>query len=336
MTNSHPEKSGAWRAVLFLLVIATLIPELLLGSTPLSRAYQLIFELPYYGSAALVIREVVIRLNLSRAGLLLFGLAFGVISEGLVLQSIFNPHFLHLNISYGRSAEVNWAWMFYMVGYHAVWSIMIPVTLAGLVFRERRQEPWLGRKGLGAFLMLFVLNAFLGHAIFVKMSNFRAATLPYGAAVVVVGLLIVAGLRMKARPAPLFAHSVLDWIPGIFTFFAGIFWLMLFGKIFSIPHRLPAAGDLILGLALATGFVQLLQRWVPASAPDLGQFSLVAGGLAANTVFGLVVLSISGSKFDTYGQIGVVLLVGATLIFLGRTLRQSKRLVTMDHVQRGK
>lgn len=53
-----------------------------------------------------------------------------------------------------------------------------------------------------------------------------------------------------------------------------------------------------------------LQRWVPANAPDLGQFSLVTGGLAANTAFGLVVLSVSGSKFDTYGQIGVVLLLG--------------------------
>ncbi|MGA2221526.1 MAG: hypothetical protein ABSH21_07085 [Verrucomicrobiia bacterium] len=58
---------------------------------------------------------------------------------------------------------------------------------------------------------------------------------------------------------------------------------------------------------------------MPANAPDLGQFSLVTGGLAANTAFGFVV--VSGSKFDTYGQIGVVLLVGAALTILGRTLQ---------------
>ena len=319
MTNSHPKTPGAWRAVLFLLVIATLIPELLLGSTPLSRSYQLVFELPYYGSAALVIREAGIRLNLSRAGLLLLGVAFGVISEGLVLQSIFNPHFLNLDISYGRGAEVNWPWMFYMVGYHAVWSITIPVTLAGLVFRKRRQESWLGRNGLGIFLVLFVLKAFVDHAIFVKMSNFRATTLPYVVAVVAVGLLIAAGLRMKVRPAPLSAHPVPSWLPGIFMFLAGFFWLLLFGGIFRTPHLLPAAGNLTLGLVLAAGFVQLLQRWAPANAPDLGQFSLLTGGLAANTAFGFVV--VSRSKFDTYGQIGVVLLVGAALTILGRTLR---------------
>jgi hypothetical protein len=44
--------------------------------------------LPYYGSAALVICEAVIRLKLSRAGLLLLGAAFGVITEGLDLETV--------------------------------------------------------------------------------------------------------------------------------------------------------------------------------------------------------------------------------------------------------
>jgi len=151
MNTSHSKTPGAWRAVLFLFVIATLIPELLIGSTPLSRINQLAFQFPYYGSAALVIREAVIRFKLSRAGLLLLGLAFGVITEGLSLQSIFNPHFLNLDISYGRAAEVNWPWMLYMVGYHAVWSITIPVTLAGLCFVGDGRNPGLAGSGLGAF-----------------------------------------------------------------------------------------------------------------------------------------------------------------------------------------
>ena len=320
MTNSLPKTPGVWRAVLFLFVVATLIPELLLGSTPLSRSYQLVFELPYYGSAALLIREAVIRLQLSRAGLMVLGLAFGVITEGLVLQSIFNPHFLHLDISYGRSAEVNWPWTFYMVGYHAFWSVTIPVTLAGLVFRERRQESWLGWAGIGIFLALFILMSVAEHATFIKMLNFRAATLPYVGAVFAAGLLVAAGLRMKARPAPFSARPVPRWLPGIFMFLAGIAWLLLFGQIFGAPHRLPAEGDLILGLLLAVGFVLLLERWAPANAPDWEQFSLLTGGLAANTTFGLFVLSVSGSRFDAYGQVGVIVLTGAALTILGRKL----------------
>jgi len=319
MNTSHSKIPGAWRAVLFLFVIATLIPELLIGSTPLSRINQLAFQFPYYGSAALVIREAVIRFKLSRAGLLLLGLAFGVITEGLSLQSIFNPHFLNLDISYGRAAEVNWPWMLYMVGYHAVWSITIPVTLAGLVFRGRRQESWLGRIGLGGFLVLFVVMAFAFHAVFVKMSNFRAPTLPYVIAAGVVALLIAAGLRLKARPASVAARPVPVWLPGVFMALAGVFWLMLYGVIFHKPYLLPMAVNLALGLVLVVGFGLLLPRWAPADAPDRRQLSLLAGGLAANTAFGFVV--VASSRLDTYGQIGIVVLLGVALTVLGRTLR---------------
>jgi hypothetical protein len=319
MNNSHPKPPGTWRAVLFLFVVATLIPELLIGSTPLSRINQLIFEFPYYGSAALLVREAVIRFKLGRAGLILLGLAFGVVTEGLSLQSIFNPHFLNLDISYGRAGEVNWVWMFYMVGYHAIWSITIPVTLAGLVFRERRQESWLGRIGLGGFLVLFVVMAFAFHAIFVKMSNFRAPNLPYSVAAIVVGLLIAAGLCLKARPANVVSRPVPTWLPGIFMALAGIFWLLLYGEIFRKPHLFPVEVNLPLGLMLAVGFRLLLPRWAPADASDRRQFSLLAGGLAANTAFGFVV--VSTSRLDTYGQIGIVVLLGVALAVLARTLR---------------
>jgi len=319
MNTSHLKTPGAWRAVLFLFVFATLIPELLIGSTPLSRINQFVFQFPYYGSAALLIREAVIRFKLSRAGLLLLGLAFGVVTEGLSLQSIFNPHFLNLDITYGRAAEVNWPWMFYMVGYHAVWSITIPVTLAGLVFRERRQEPWLGRIGLGGFLVLFVVMAFAFHAIFVKMSNFRAPNLPYAVAAIVVGLLISAGLRLKARPANVASRPVPPWLPGVFMALAGIFWLLLYAVIFHKPYFMPVECNLTLGFVLAVGFGLLLPRWAPADAPDRHQFSLVTGGLAANTAFGFVV--VSTSRLDTYGQIGVVVLLAVALAVLERRLR---------------
>jgi len=242
-----------------------------------------------------------------------------VVTEGLSLQSIFNPHFLNLDITYGRAAEVNWPWMFYMVGYHAVWSITIPVTLAGLVFRERRQEPWLGRIGLGGFLVLFVVMAFAFHAIFVKMSNFRAPNLPYAVAAIVVGLLISAGLRLKARPANVASRPVPPWLPGVFMALAGIFWLLLYAVIFHKPYFMPVECNLTLGFVLAVGFGLLLPRWAPADAPDRHQFSLVTGGLAANTAFGFVV--VSTSRLDTYGQIGVVVLLAVALAVLERRLR---------------
>jgi hypothetical protein len=192
------------------------------------------------------------------------------------------------------------------------------VTLAGLVFRERRQESWLGRLGLGGFLVMFVVMAFAFHAIFVKMSNFRAPNLQYALAAVVVGLLITAGLRRKEGPVNVVLRPVPSWFPGIFMALAGISWLLLYGEIFRKPHLLPVAGNLALALVLLVVFGLSLPRWLPADAPDRHQFSLLAGGLAANTAFGFIV--VSASRLDTYGQIGIVVLLGVALAVLRRRL----------------
>jgi len=321
MTSTLRKTPGAWRAVLFLVIAATLIPELLIGSTPLSRINQLLFQFPYYGSAALVIREAVVRLRINRAGLILLGIAFGIVTEGLSLQSIFNPHFLNLDISYGRAVEVNWPWALYMVGYHAVWSITIPVSLTELVFRERRLESWLGGVGLGIFLGLFVLMVVAFHAIFVKMSNYFAPAVPYGIAGILAGGLVGFGLRSRANEVATTRALPPPWMPGAFMFLTGIFWLMLYGEIFRPHHWMTPACNISLGLALSLGFALLLPRFAPAVAPDSHRYSLLAGGLAANTAFGFVV--VSGSTIDTSGQIGlVVLLVPALFVFGKRIVRR--------------
>ncbi len=319
MTDAPRPARAAFLAPLFLFIVATLIPELLIGSTPLSRINTLLFQFPYYGFGALVIREIVWRHRLSRAALLLLGLAFGLVTEGLALQSVFNPHFLNLDIAFGRAGGVNWPWALYMVGYHSLWSITVPITLAGLVFRHRQDEPWLSQSAAGAFPVLFVLMAFAFHAIFVKMSGFRAPTGPYLGAAIVAAALVAGALRLKRPGAPATVPHVPAWSAGIVTFGSGLFWLVLYGQIFRHPPLAPAAWNLVAGLFLAAGFVGSMARWAPEHGSDELRFWFVAGGLAANTLFGFVV--VSGSRLDTAGQIAVTLLVAAGLLTLGRKLR---------------
>jgi hypothetical protein len=321
MTDAQPSSPAAYRAPLFLFVVATLIPELLIGSTPLSRINTLLFQFPYYGSAALVIREVVIRRGLSRTALLLLGLAFGTVSEGLSLQSVFNPDFLHLDITFGRAGGVNWPWAIYMVAYHAIWSITLPITLTGLLFRDRRDQPWLGRVATGVFLLLFVLMAFAFHATFVKMSGFRAPTGPYLAAAALVTLLVIVALGLKRRDAPAGAPSTRAWLAGVMMFGFGLIWLMLYGEIFRHPPVTPVTWNLLLALVIAIGFVGSIPRWAPENATEGQRLWQVAGGLAANTLFGFVV--VSHSSLDTAGQVGVALLVVVGLFALAHRLRTS-------------
>jgi len=321
MAEIKTRQRGTFTAPLFLFVAATLIPELLIGSTPLSRIHTLLLQFPYYGSAALLIREAVIRFRLGRAGLAVLGLAFGVMTEGLALQSVFNPHFLNLDISFGRAGEVNWPWTLYMVGYHALWSVSIPVTLAGIVFRDRQHEPWLGRVGIGGFLVLFSVMAFAFHAIFVKMSDFRAPTLTYAGAAVVAALLVAVGFCLKRREPSGTAALPPAFVPGLLAFLCGIAWLLLYGEIFRAQRLMPASGNLVAGLLLGAAWVGLSRRLRRGAWSDRHDFSFVAGGLAANSLFGFVV--VSSSTLDTCGQVGVVLLVGTGLTLLGRRLRQN-------------
>ncbi len=318
MNASPTQKSRTWPAVLFLFVAATVIPEVLIGSTPLSRLHTLVLQFPLYGSAALVIRELVVRFRLSRAGLLVLGLAYGITIEGLALQSLFNPHFLNLDIAYGRAADVNWPWALYMVGYHALWSITVPITLAELLFPHRASESWLGRLGIGLFAVLLALLVVAFHAIFVKMSGFSAPMTRYAGAALAIGLLVVLGLQLKrSEPAGNGTPPAL-YLPGVVTFVFGLLWLGLYGVIFHHPYVMPADLNLAAGLLLAAIFVALARKSLRAPWSPRHWFSFIAGALAANTLFGFVVLS--NSMFDTYGQAGVALLVGIGLVSLARKL----------------
>jgi hypothetical protein len=65
--------------------------------------------------------------------------------ENLLLQSAFNPMFLGNDLTFGRTLEINWIWGEYIIGYHAIWSITLPILLAELLFPDQSDRPWLGR-----------------------------------------------------------------------------------------------------------------------------------------------------------------------------------------------
>src|SRR5829696_2113033 len=104
--------------------------------------------------------SVVGRRGLGWSSILVLGVAFGIVEEGLALESLFNPSLFNAGDLGGRALGINWVWAQWTLGYHAVWSISIPILLAELVFPARRSEPWLGRAGLittGVFYVLGVL-----------------------------------------------------------------------------------------------------------------------------------------------------------------------------------
>jgi len=151
---------------LVLFFLAPAIAELLSGSAPPSEffnPFSFLLLASLYGSGALIVRELKVRWNKGYVSMFILGAAYGVIEEGLMVKSFFDPEWMDLGIlgSYGRWQSVNWVWAEWLTIYHAVFSIAIPITLVELAYDERRNDRWIGDKTLiGLVALLMAVTAF--------------------------------------------------------------------------------------------------------------------------------------------------------------------------------
>ena len=176
--------------VLVLLILSPFIAEVLFGATPISNLGGLLPGIAVYGGGAVLIRELARRRGPGWSRVALLGAAYAIIEEGLALQSMFNPDLFNAAGYGGRALGVNWVWSEWTLGYHIVWSIIIPILLAELLFPARRTEPWLGRVGVAVAGVVYALGVLAYGAIF------RFAIAP--------------GFRSPARP---FLSARSYWLP---------------------------------------------------------------------------------------------------------------------------
>jgi len=84
-----------------------MIGELLSGSAPPTEFFNpIVFLLlaSLYGSGAIVVRELKIRWKKDIRAVLLLGAAYGILEEGLMVKSFFDPGWMDLGIlgTFGR------------------------------------------------------------------------------------------------------------------------------------------------------------------------------------------------------------------------------------------
>jgi hypothetical protein len=180
---------------LVLFFLAPAIGELLSGSAPPVEFFNpigLLILSALYGSGALLVRETALRWGKRWPTIFTLGLAYGIIEEGIMVKSFFDPAWPDLGALgvYGRLAGVNWVWSLFLTIYHAVVSIAIPILLVELLYPERRDERWLRRRGtIGCSLLLFV-DVLFGNLV---LTTYRPPAIPFLACIaVVVGLIFFA------------------------------------------------------------------------------------------------------------------------------------------------
>lgn len=143
-----------------LLVLAPLVGEYLLGNIAIDALPMIIGLIPLYGGGALLIREVARRWRLGWPGIILLGLAYAVIEEGLLTQSLFDPDYVGLRLlDYGfiPALGIGAYWTVFVLAIHGVWSIAVPISIVEAGSR-RPDTPWLGKVGLTVSAVLFLLG----------------------------------------------------------------------------------------------------------------------------------------------------------------------------------
>lgn len=198
-----------WPAVLTLFILAPAIGEMLSGSTPpllFINPFSLIFETGLYGSGALIVRELARRRGLGWVSILTLGAAYGVLEEGLVVTSWFNPYWPDLGPlgSYGRALDTSLIWALGLTAYHAVISITIPIVLAEAFFPAIASRPWLTRRGFRLFAVWLGVISLLGLLAFGFVAyhkrGYEHPPASYLLALVLAVALVRLGLRWRPPP----------------------------------------------------------------------------------------------------------------------------------------
>ena len=184
-----------------LFFLAPVIPELLTGSTPLANflnpfGFALLVGL--YGSGAVLARELAHRWGKGWPTVLSLGAAYGIIEEGLMVRSFFNPNWPDLGVlaQYGRWAGVNWIWALQLTIFHAVFSVAMPIVLVNLIFPAQRSRSWVRVRTLFLLSAVLVIEVILGFLLF----PFNPPPVQYLIAVLAVAGFFWLGKRLPRSP----------------------------------------------------------------------------------------------------------------------------------------
>ncbi|MFG1609619.1 hypothetical protein [Actinoplanes sp. NPDC049265] len=317
------------RAAWLLVLAAPLIAEVMLGNLPLTMLWVVLLFVPMYAGGALFIREVARRTG---GSLLLMGVAYGLVEEGLALQSLTSPHLYGAAGWAPRLFGLNTAYTELNLVYHAVFSITIPIVLVELLFPAHGRKPYLRTGGLITSGVVALLGAALIR-VSVPPSQDPGYTMPLPAALIIAAaavLVAVAGARWRARPAadPLTPPRV-PIVACALAVAAGAFLALIWP--FAGAHQplfthgawslLPmAAAAALVGATLWT-----MRRWL--ASPHWTSRHLLAacvGALVGHSAFGLVSNADTGT--DRLFLLAVIALtIAAGAVALHRMARPPAR-----------
>ncbi|WP_124848052.1 hypothetical protein [Acidipila sp. EB88] len=303
-------------AVVCLLLVSPLVAEYLLGDLPITLLAVLAVLVPAYGGAAVLVRETARRRGQGWPGMLLLGAAYGLASEGLVTQSLFNPDYLKIHMHLLDHAYVpEWGigawWTLLMLNLHTFWSMGVSIALVEALFPEEAHVPWLGRGGVALVAVVFVLGSAASFAIGWKQNHFVASAAQLVSVAGLSLLLVGAAWLLPVRGASAGAGGVPSpWATGAATFVLGM-------GVLQTPARW-GWGAVLAMLALDAVFLMLLSVYTQrAKWGGLHALSVAAAGAMDYGVRAFAQKPLLGGIVAMRVSNAVLLVAAVWLVWLG-------------------
>jgi hypothetical protein len=306
---------------LVLLLLAPAIGELLSGSSPPAEYFTpfgLTVLTALYGGGALLAREIKIRWRKGVGSLLLLGASYGVMEEGVMVASWFNPNWPDLGLMgvFGRWLGVNWVWAVDLTIYHAIVSITVPILLVELAYPDRRGEPWLKGNWLPAVAVIFAIDVLFGLVLFNRVTGYTPNPLQVLFALIISSAFFIAAKRLRRdwvikadRPVKRPLYYLL------YTFIGSIACIVVF---YVLPNIIPAQGGPLLTIILGVTLILALITWLRfdwKNSTDHHRLAICAGSLLVLILL-TPIQELDKSRTDNPRGIIVVGFASVALLFL--------------------
>jgi hypothetical protein len=245
-----------------LFLLAPLVAEFLLGNLPITLLPALVALAPLYGGGALLIRELTRRAGRGVPTMLVLGIAYGLVEEGITTQSLFNPDYAHANLladGYLPALGIAGPWTLFVLSLHAIWSIAASIVVTEACAPRRRAEPWLRTPGLVVTAALFVLGLVATTAINLSTYPFTPRPAQLVAVLVIVALLATAAFRL-----PRTGTNGTGQVPH--PYLVGALGLVAGAVFFFSRAALSGWGYVLAVLVLDTAVTLLVRRWAARAA----------------------------------------------------------------------
>ena len=310
----------AKRAALFLLLATGPLAEVLSENVPLLTFLQ---PLPFllitltYGVPVLLIRELAVARQLNIAGVLLLGLAYGILNEGVLAKTLTQPDGppLYDFAGYGQVGALQGGWTIFMVFWHAPHSVLYPLLLSQWLFPAAAGRRWFaaGRARWLLHLLLVILAGLYALYFLNPLRNDAGVFLLYAA--VTLGLVGAALRFCRAResssPAMPAKTSLTPALAGACTL---AFYIFQFWSPAHIPFAVFLGASALL-LTLSATWI-LRSGWRPL--PELLLFGL--GDDLAFASFSSLLCVVSDRNPLQAAAAGAILV--ALFLILMRSVRQ--------------